>query len=173
MKLLARIREDMVGVRFAVNVFFGTIIVWVVISFFSRANPIWAIASMIASSEPVFPQAIKMFRSRLINTAVGCTVGLAFVAVGDPTAWKLPFALALAVLLSSYVVRVKVMWRQAPITAALVIAGSLSANSNYAGLELGLRRVAEVILGSLVGLTVSWLMTRIWPIDEPLEAGKA
>jgi hypothetical protein len=32
--------------------------------------------------------------------------------------------------------------------------------------------VAEVILGSLVGLTVSWLMTRIWPIDEPLEAGK-
>jgi uncharacterized membrane protein YccC len=90
-----------------------------------------------------------------------------FVAVGDPTPWKLPFALAICVLLSSYVVRVKVMWRQAPITAAIVIAGSLSAHSAQAGLEIGLRRVAEVMIGSLVGLTVSWLMAKVWPIPDP------
>ena len=114
----------------------------------------------------MFPQAIKMFRSRLINTLVGCSIGLAFVAVGEPTPWKLPFALALAVLLSSYVVRIKVMWRQAPITAAIVIAGSLATNSAYSGFEIGLRRVAEVIAGSIVGLIVSWLMATVWPIDE-------
>jgi uncharacterized membrane protein YccC len=110
--------------------------------------------------------ALMMFRSRFINTTVGCTVGLLFVGMGDPTPWKLPFALALCVLLSSYVVRVKVMWRQAPITAAIVIAGSLSAQSAHAGLEIGLRRVAEVIAGSVVGLVVSFLMTRVWPIAE-------
>ena len=41
--------------------------------------------------------------------------------------WMLPFALAVTVLISSYVIRVKTMWRQAPITAAIVLAAGISA----------------------------------------------
>ena len=126
MRVLDRLREDrFLGVRFAVNVFFATIITWLLLRLSTRANPIWAVASMVASSEPVVKQALKMFRSRLINTTVGCAVGLLFVVAGEPNPWKLPFALAVTVLLSAYVVRIPVMWRQAPITAAIVIAGSL------------------------------------------------
>ena len=126
MRLLDRMREDrFLGVRFAVNVFFATLITWLLLRLSTRANPIWAVASMIASSEPVVTQGLKMFRSRLINTTVGCAVGLLFVMTGEPTPWKVPFALAVTVLLSAYVVRIPVMWRQAPITAAIVIAGSL------------------------------------------------
>jgi hypothetical protein len=70
---------------------------------------------------------------------------------GNPSrggnAWKLPFALAITVLLASYAVRIQVMWRQAPITAAIVIAGSLPAHSKMGGVESGLRRVSEVIFG--------------------------
>jgi uncharacterized membrane protein YccC len=167
MRLFGRFLEDgLLGVRFTVNVFIATIVVWIGIRWFSHANPIWAIASMVASSEPVVKQALKMFRSRLINTLVGCAVGLLFVSIGEPTPWKFPFALALAVLLSSYVVRIPVMWRQAPITAAIVIAGSLSEHSKIVGMEVGLRRVIEVIFGCLIGLGVSWLMSRIWPLRE-------
>jgi uncharacterized membrane protein YccC len=166
MKAYGRLREDLLGVRFAVNVFIGTVVVWMVLTLFVKANPIWAIASMVASSEPVVTQALSMFRCRLINTGVGCAVGLLFVVAGEPTPWKLPFALAFAVLLSTYIVRVRVMWRQAPITAAIVIAGSLTTHSAYGGAELGLRLVAEVILGAIIGVTVSWLMSRLWPIDE-------
>jgi uncharacterized membrane protein YccC len=133
---------------------------------FSHANPIWALASMVASCEPGVKQGLKMFRCRLINTAVGCALGLLFVSIGDPTPWKLPFALAIAVLLSSYIVRIPVMWHQAPIAAVIVIAGSLSDHSKMVGVEVGLRRVSEVIFGCVIALGVSWLTARVWPVRE-------
>jgi uncharacterized membrane protein YccC len=167
LEVLDRLHEDhLLGVRFAVNVFIASIIVWITLRFFTKASPIWAIASMIASSEPVVKQGLKMFRSRLINTMVGCAVGLLFLIVGEPTPWRLPFALAITVLLASYIVRIQVMWRQAPITAAIVIAGSLSEHSTMGGVESGLRRVIEVIFGCVVALAVSWLMARIWPMTD-------
>jgi uncharacterized membrane protein YccC len=172
MKPFAIFLEDgLLGVRFAVNVFIASIVVWGGIRYFSHASPIWAIASMVASSEPVVEKGLRMFRSRLINTLVGCGVGLSFLAVGEPTPWKLPVALAVTVLLSSYFVRIPVMWRQAPITAAIVIAGSLSEHSKIVGMEAGLRRVIEVIFGCVVALGVSWLMSKIWPVRE--SGGKA
>jgi len=168
MKLIAHfLEDDLLGVRFAANVFIASIIVWIGIRFFSGANPIWAIASMIASSEPVVEKGLKFFRSRLVNTLVGCTVGLLFVSIGEPSPWRLPFALAVTVLLSTYLVRIQVMWRQAPITAAIVIAVSMSAHSKIVGIEEALYRVAEVIFGAVVGLGVSWLMSKTWPMREP------
>jgi uncharacterized membrane protein YccC len=165
MRLLDRMREDrFLGVRFAVNVFCATIITWLLLRLTTRAHPIWAVASVLASSEPVVELAFRMFRSRLINTTVGCTVGLLFVVAGAPTPWKIPFALAVTVLLSAYLVRIPVMWRQAPISAAIVIAGSLPGQSGLTAPELALLRVEEVLLGSVVGITVSWLMVRVWPI---------
>jgi uncharacterized membrane protein YccC len=159
-------RDGRLGVRFAVNTFLSSIIVWTGIATFSHANPIWAIAAMVASCEPVVKEGRKMFRCRLINTAVGCAVGLLFVSLGEPTPWKLPFALAITVLLSSYIVRIPVMWRQAPITAVIVIAGSLSEHSKIVGAEVGLRRVIEVVFGCVIALGVSWLTARIWPLPE-------
>jgi uncharacterized membrane protein YccC len=173
-RVLARLQEDdLLGVRFALNVCIASIVVWVLLGLFTHASPIWAIASMIASSEPVVKQGLKMFRSRLINTLVGCAVGLGFLAIGEPEPWKIPLALALTVLLASYVVRIPVMWRQAPITAAIVIAGSLSEHSRITGAEIGLRRVGEVILGCVVALAVSWLMSRVWPVRAAAPAPKA
>jgi uncharacterized membrane protein YccC len=58
------------------------------------------------------------------------------------------------------------MWRQAPITAALVIASGLSKLSASAGIEVALLKVAEVIFGCVVGFVVSWLLSRLWPLPE-------
>jgi uncharacterized membrane protein YccC len=168
MKLFAHfLDDDLLGVRFAANVFIASIIVWIGIRILLDADPIWAIASMVASSEPVVQKGLRFFRSRLVNTLVGCAIGLLFVSIGEPTPWRLPFALAITVLISSYLVRIQVMWRQAPITAAIVIAGTLSAHSKTIGMAVGLERVAEVIFGSVVALGVSWLMSKIWSVREP------
>jgi hypothetical protein len=80
---------------------------------------------------------------------------------------KLPLAMSATVLLSSYVIRVKEMWRQAPFTAALVIAAGLTHHSKLSGVEIGLRRVSEVMLGCVMGLLVTWLISKIWPPQEP------
>ena len=164
--------DDLLGVRFALNVFVGTTILWVLLKHFADTNPIWAIASMVAASEPVVKNAVKMFRARLINVSLGCVVGLAVVAVGGTSEWMLPLAMSIAVLVSSYVVHVPTMWRQAPITAAIVIAAVLAQHSKMSGVEHGLHKVGEVILGCLMGLIVSWLMAHLWPLREPKPEGQ-
>jgi uncharacterized membrane protein YccC len=157
---------DLLGVRFAVNVFIASAVLWYILRHIADTNPIWAIASMIAAADPQVGEAKRMFRSRMINVLVGCAIGLLFLVVGGAKEWKLPLALAVAVLISSYVVRIQTMWRQAPITAAIVIAAGLMHESKMTGVEHGLHKVAEVILGCLMGLAVSWLMSKLWPLRE-------
>ena len=159
-------KGDLVGVHLAVNVFVATAVLWLLLEKMAGLNPIWAIGSMIASVDPDVSLAYKNFRARLTNSLLGCAVGLLVLAVGEPSGWKLPFALAATALLSAYVIRVKTMWRQAPITAALVIASSLQQHSKLGGIEIGLRRVGEVILGCVIGLLVTWLISKIWPPSQ-------
>lgn len=165
--------RDLTGVRFAVNVFIAATIVWYVLERIADTNAIWAIASMVASSDPKVEEAARMFRARMINVLVGCAVGFVVLAVGHPSQWKIPLALSLAVLVSTYLVHVQTMWRQAPITAAIVIAGGLSAQSKLTGVEHGLHKVAEVIFGCAVGWAISVIMAWLWPIKAAHDAGKA
>jgi uncharacterized membrane protein YccC len=165
-KRLSLASHDLIGVRFAVNVFIASAILWYLLRRIADTNPIWSIASMVAASEPQVKEAERMFRSRMINVSIGCVVGLLFLVVGGSNDWKLPLALAAAVLVSSYLIHVQTMWRQAPITAALVIASGLTHHSKLRGVENGLHKVGEVILGCVMGLVVSWTMSRIWPMAD-------
>lgn len=166
------LKHDLLGVHAAVNIFVATTIVWLLLRLAANLNPIWAISSMIAASDPQVTQAVRTFWGRLVNALLGCAVGLFFLLVGGSSEWKLPLALSATVLLSTYVVRVPVMWRQAPITAALIIAAGLTHGSKLSAAEVGIRRVGEVLLGCVVGLAVSWSMSKLWPLPEPkTEAG--
>ena len=164
MEWLTLARRDLLGVRFALNVFIASALLWYLLRHVADTNPIWSIASMVAASEPQVQEAARMFRSRLINVMVGCVVGLIFLLVDGSSEWKLPLALAVTVLISSYVIHIQTMWRQAPITAAIVIASGLTHHSKLSGVEHGLHKVAEVLLGCVMGLCVSWVMSRVWPL---------
>jgi uncharacterized membrane protein YccC len=159
-------QRDLTGARFAVNVLIASAILWYLLRNIAATNPIWAIASMVAASEPQVKEAARMFRARITNVLVGCAVGLLFVVVGGSREWTLPLALAATVLVSSYVIHIQTMWRQAPITAAIVIAAGLTDHSRLSGVEHGLHKVAEVLLGCVVGLVVSYLMSRLWPLGQ-------
>ena len=163
--------DRLLGVRFAINVFIATTIVWTTLERISETNPIWAVASMVAAAEPDPREAGRVFRSRLVNVLVGCAVGLAMLLTGGHGDWMMALGLAVTVLISSYVVRVKTMWRQAPITAAIVIAAGITSGSTTTGIEHGLHKVAEVLFGCIVGLLVSWLMSHLWA--RPAAAGAA
>ncbi|MDI3321615.1 FUSC family protein [Pinibacter soli] len=173
MKRLGLSFDHILAMRFAVNVAIATWITWTTLRYLADTNPIWAIASMVAASDPQPTEARKMFRARLINVLVGCAVGLVFLLIGGAKEWLLPVALGTTVLVSSYVVRIKTMWRQAPITAAVVIAASITHGaSTRVGIEYGLHKVAEVIFGCLVGFLVSLAMSRVWFIQRTPEETK-
>jgi uncharacterized membrane protein YccC len=170
MKLRDRLlQDDLHGVHYAVSIFIATIVLWILIKVVADENPIWAISSMVATSDPHVKQAAATFRGRILNTLLGCAIGLLFLAFGH-TEWRLPFALAVTVLLSSYVVRIPAMWRQAPITAAIVIAGGLHHHDALSGMEQGIHRVAEVLFGCVVGIAVAWFLSKIWPLRETSHA---
>ena len=166
-------KDDWLGVHFAANVLIATSLLWLLLEHLARLNPIWAISSMIAASDPKVDQAMKTFRGRVINALVGCAVGLLFLSMGGSRVWKLPLALAVTVLLSTYVVRIQMMWRQAPITAAIVIASELEQHSKTTSMQIGIRRVGEVLLGCVVGVIVSWVMAKVWPPSPARKEGSA
>jgi uncharacterized membrane protein YccC len=159
--------EHLLGIRFAINAFIATTIVWFTLRAFGVGNPIWAIASMVAASDPEPMEARRMFFCRIVNVMVGCVVGFGMLLIGDRSDWLIPFALALTVLISSYVIRVKTMWRQAPITAAIVLASGITQGAKAAGVESGLRKVGQVIFGCVVGMVVSYLMSKVWLVKRP------
>jgi uncharacterized membrane protein YccC len=158
---------DWLGVHYAVRIFVATSLLWILLNLVSDSSPIWAISSMIATSDPQVKHALDTFWGRIVNTLVGCVLGLAFLLIGGAHEVTLPIALAITVLVSSYLVRMPVMWRQAPITAAIIIAAGLEHHSKLTGMEFGLKRVAEVMLGCVVGIVVTWGMSKIWPPPEP------
>lgn len=163
--------ENLLGLRFAINVAISSTIVWMSIQLIGDKHPIWAIASLMASSDPQPIEARRMFKSRLINVLIGCLIGLTFLMIAGTHDWVLPIAMATAVIISSFIVRIKTMWRQAPITAAIVIASGITLNSRVLGIEQGLYKVLEVIFGCLVGLIVSWLMSKVWIIKIGRDGG--
>jgi uncharacterized membrane protein YccC len=161
--------DHLMGMRFAINVFIATIILWSTLKLLSDSNPIWAIASMVAASDPQSAGAHRLFRTPLVNVLVGCAVGLCLLLLGSQSDWMIPFALAVTVLISSYQIQLKTMWRQAPFTAAIVIAAGISPGPQVASIQSRLHTVAEVVFGCVVGLLVSWLMSKVWHVRPPAQ----
>ncbi|MFZ0711285.1 MAG: FUSC family protein [Terrimicrobiaceae bacterium] len=169
MTLKNLLKGDLLGVHLAVNIFIATTVLWLLLRFVADTNPIWAISAMIPALDPQMNVAVTNFRGRIFNALLGCVTGLAFLLVGGSREVTLPLALSATVLLSTYVVRIPAMWRQAPITAAIIIAAGLTHHSKLSGVEIGLKRVAEVMLGCVMGLLVTWLMSKAWPLPEAVK----
>jgi uncharacterized membrane protein YccC len=169
MNLKNFVKGDLLGVHLAVNIFIATTLLWLLLRLLADTNPIWAISAMIPALDPQMNVAVTNFRGRIFNALLGCVTGLAFLLIGGSREVTLPLALSATVLLSTYVVRIPAMWRQAPITAAIIIAAGLTHHSKLSGVEIGLRRVAEVMLGCVMGLLVTWLMSKVWPLPEALK----
>jgi uncharacterized membrane protein YccC len=168
------VKGDMHGIHYALSIFLATVLLWISVHEMAKSNPVWAISSMVATSDPLMKQALTFFRSRIINTMVGCAVGLLFIAIGGGGRLiSLPLAMAVTVLLSSYVVRIQTMWRQAPISAAFVISAGLEYHSRVHGLQAGMNRVVEVLFGCVVGLFAGWFVSVVWPLPEPVEVTQA
>jgi uncharacterized membrane protein YccC len=160
------LKDHFLGFHLAANIFIAASLLWLILAHFANLDPIWAISSMVASVDPNVNLAYQTFRGRLVNAMLGCSVGMTFLVIGTSSDFKLPVAMAVAALISSYIVRIPQMWRQAPITAALVIAASLTHHTEKSSVEIGLSRVGEVILGCVLGLSVTLIMSRVWPLPK-------
>ena len=167
------IRHDAIGLHYAVRICIGTTAVWLLLRSLgdADADAIWAVISVIVATEPQMQTAVFAFMSRIVNTVIGCTIGLTFLLVAGPEVWVLPLALTVTVLVCTYLVRLSSSWRLAPATAAIVIASGVVEQSRISGAEVALHRAGEVVLGCAVAFLVTWCMSKIWAPPVAQEQG--
>jgi len=156
------IRHDAMGLHYAVRICIGTTAVWLLLRSVGDADAIWAVISVIVATEPQMQTAVFAFMSRIVNTVIGCTIGLTFLLVAGPEVWVLPLALTVTVLVCTYLVKLSSSWRLAPATAAIIIASGVVEQSRISGAEVALHRAGEVLLGCAVAFRVTWCMSKIW-----------
>jgi uncharacterized membrane protein YccC len=151
------------GVRYTLRITIGMIIVWIVFKAAGVTYPIWAIISVVMVSEIELQASYLAARGRIAHTALGCAVGLIFLATTGTGMWQLCAASAVASLLSFYLVHLGGNWRTAPVATVIVMATGLQHLSKYAGYHAAIERTVEVLGGSVIALAVSWVAAKLWP----------
>jgi uncharacterized membrane protein YccC len=170
MHLKSFLNRDNVGLHYTVRIFIGTTVLWALLQKAGDANPLWAIISLIVVTEPRTGMAWLAFRARIINTLLGCVVGLIFLRLADAHAWVLGPSLTLTVFICTFGKRAPLGWRIAPITTAMIIAAGLEQANPIIALHVAVNRTLEVLLGSTMALLVTWGVSLVW---EPAEEAKA
>jgi uncharacterized membrane protein YccC len=150
------------GIHYAVRIFIGASIAWLLMGSINEINRLWAVISLVAVTDPDMKTAWTTFKSRAISTVIGCGVGLGFIAIFGMESWLMPFAVTLTAIISIYVLRMQLGWRIGPITAAIVVSGGLMGKANTDVMNVAFSRAFAVFVGSIVALIVTWALSRIW-----------
>lgn len=159
--------REPVGVRYALRIAVGMMIVWTVFKGFGVTYPIWAMISVVMVSEIELHASYLATRGRVAHTAAGCAVGLIFLAAAGTGMWQLCAASVAASLMSFYLVHLGGNWRTAPVATVVVMATGIQHLSKYAGYQAAIERTVEVLGGSIIALVVTWVAAKLWP--QPLE----
>ena len=145
------------GLQYAVRILVGCIIVWFILQLLNHHNPLWALITVINVTEPELSAAFLAFKSRIVNTLIGCTVGLSFLYLLGPSYWSILLGIVVSVIICTSFIRVPGSWRVAPVTVAILMTPSVLGGGRAAGLAAAIDRTEEVLLGSAVALLITYV----------------
>src|SRR6267378_1835827 len=145
------------GWQYAVRILIGCVIVRFVLQRIHHPNPLWALISVINVTEPELSAAFLAFNSRLVNTLIGCAVGLSFLYLLGPSYWSILLGIIVSVILCTHFIRVPGSWRVAPVTVAILMTPTVLGGGREAGLAVAIDRTEEVLLGSAAALLITYV----------------
>src|SRR5258708_10603478 len=122
------------GVQYAVRILIGCVIVWFVLNRINHPNPLWALISVIIVTEPELSAAFLAFNSRIVNTLIGCAIGLSFLYLLGPSHWSILLGIIVSVIIFTSLIRVPRSWRVAPVTLAILITPTVLGPARSTGL---------------------------------------
>ena len=162
-------------VLYIVRILLGVTIVWWSLYFIHDDRKLWALISVIMISEPDFDLVRSGTISRMINTVVGCAIGLFFTFVTGSSFWSLAAAIGAAVLVSTSFKKYPTSWKLAPVTVVIVMSPIVIEHiSLRSDTVIALTRTGEVLYGSLVALALGGifhLIEKRWlPVEKASEA---
>jgi uncharacterized membrane protein YccC len=157
---------------YAFRVLLGCTIVWWSLYYLHDDKKMWALISVIMISEPDFDIVRSGTISRMVNTVVGCALGLLFIYLAGPSFLSLIAAIGVSVIISTSFRRYPTSWKLAPVTVIIVMVPSLVDNMTLRDdTVIALTRTGEVLYGSLVAFLLAGafhLIERRWGLPEAL-----
>lgn len=157
------------GLSYALRILLGCIIVWITLSCFNDSRKVWALISVIVVSEPDYQAIRNASISRVINTIVGCLLGLLFVYAFGIHVWSLMAGITVAVVLATSFNKYPSSWKLAPVTVIIVMMPALVENATVKdAMTVALLRTGEVLFGCFV----AFLLSLLFHAFEKLRTGK-
>lgn len=152
---------------YASKILIGSALSWGLLHLAGIQNPIWAIITVVLVSDPDITTARTLVTARVINTIVGCTVGLSALTLFGYTLQVALVTVAIMVLLITSIDRYPVNWRLAPVTVLILLDAGRSAATPHQEIHYALLRAAEIGAGSAVAMAMALLYTRLIPAARP------
>jgi len=154
-------------ISFALRILIGCTIVWFTLDYFHDAKKIWAIISVITVSDPNFNAARENAKARLLNTLMGCILGLLFIYLFGIGFWQLMIAVTVSVIFSTSFKKYPSSWKLAPVTVVILMIPPLSGSETIKdAMSIALNRTGEVLYGSLVAFLLGLLYLKIETMGE-------
>jgi uncharacterized membrane protein YgaE (UPF0421/DUF939 family) len=145
------------GVELSIRIVIAAGIVWLIAGLFPHHDPLWGMVSAVIVSDTELNASLTAFRGRVLNTIIGCAIGLLALYVLGIESWSVLVAMLVAVLFSSNFALTVPAWRIAPVTVVIVMMPGLLMGSRTAGISIALNRTVWVLVGSAVAVLVSLL----------------
>jgi len=157
------------GLRYALRIFFGTVVLWEISAALGDAAPVWATVSLVMCSEIDTEASFLRSMRRFGHMAVGCAIALAALRAARINLWEFGVTVAVASLAAFFIPEIGGNWRAAGAATAIVAGARFDTFTQSAALHEALVRSAEVLGGCLVALLVAWAANQIWRAAEEIK----
>lgn len=146
---------------YALRIVLGCMIVWWTLDFFHDTKKLFALISVIVVTDPDFANLRTSMISRIVNTIIGCGIGLLFVYFTGIHIWTVMLAISIAVIISTSFRNYPSSWKLAPVTVLIVMMPLLPLTGIKDTVNVALIRSGEVLYGSLVAFVLGWIFTMV------------
>jgi uncharacterized membrane protein YccC len=158
------------AIIYATRIVIGCTIVWWSLYYLHDNLKLYALISVIVVSDPDLDVLRDAMISRVINTVMGCLLGLLFVYI-EVSVRSMMVAIGVSVVISTSFKKYPASWKLAPVTVTLVMMATISENVTWReAMGIALSRTGEILYGSLVafllGLFFSYIKKKKSPADN-------
>ena len=153
----------------------GIAIVWSSLGYLNDDKKIWALISVIVVSDPDFDTLRISAASRIVNTLMGCVVGLLFMYFAGINFYALMGAITVSILISTSFKQYPSSWKLAPVTVAIIMVPAISGNEDWKlAMQIALQRTGEILYGCGVSFVVGFIFTFIRKrLEERVDTDKS
>ncbi len=157
------------GVRYALRIFVGVIVLWQIAWALGDYAPLWATISLVMTTEIQTEASFLRSMRRFLHMAIGCAIALLTLVITRPDLWEFAAAVTVAATISYFVLDIGGNWRAAGAGTAIVLGASLETFTRRAAMHDALLRTSEVLGGCLIALMIAWIANQLWHTGEEIK----